>query len=287
MIQSYDPNHPDASNPRYKELKDKYEVFIKHLPKLEAESSYEKRLEIWFEEMDFYPLDGYVTPDSSFYITPENREENWIYFYSVVEWLKKKSPYENPEGRLELFKEELERVPRAFQIDKIKAEIEKLKTELKARRDRIKFRDAILYIEGYETVSLRGNVFPMLFDPLTDYSEICSFHKGHTDAHYTAKLIDLLEVWESRPKTKAEEEAKKIEGIKNWNLRSRYYLLQKLGFNDLNKLKSSELSQKNKFLILANILNCSPRNAKKLLNGEEKPTEIEMKEVDLYLQGLN
>lgn len=81
-------------------------------------------------------------------------------------------------------------------------------------------------------------------------------------------------------------EEKEIVGLKKWNLQTKYFLLQKLGFTDLPLFKGNDISQTQKWKLIANILNCSPRNAKKIFNGELLANNKEKKEVELFLTEL-
>lgn len=75
-------------------------------------------------------------------------------------------------------------------------------------------------------------------------------------------------------------------GSQKWNLRTRFYLLEKLGFIDMNYFKDNSIPQGKKHELLSKILGCSPRNAKKYFNGEELADEQEKIEVNLYLREL-
>lgn len=85
-----------------------------------------------------------------------------------------------------------------------------------------------------------------------------------------------------------EEEAneKKIDGIKNWNKKQRTYLLLQIGIDKLGLF--SELGQKMKYELIANILNCSPRKAMEYYNHCEKELLFEQKEdVKNYLKKIS
>lgn len=76
-----------------------------------------------------------------------------------------------------------------------------------------------------------------------------------------------------------------IKDIKNWNKKTRTYFLLKFGIDQIPNFKS--LSQKGKYDVIANILNCSPRKAMEYYNHSEKELNASEKEsVNNYLQKL-
>lgn len=80
----------------------------------------------------------------------------------------------------------------------------------------------------------------------------------------------------SKNKTYIENEDEAIAEIENWNKKTRTYLLLKLGIEQLPAFKQA--GQKDKYLIIANILNCSPRKAREYYNHNEKELNSEQKE---------
>lgn len=79
---------------------------------------------------------------------------------------------------------------------------------------------------------------------------------------------------------------KEISGIKNWNLRMRYYLAEQLGLLDNPKFRGDRIGQGAKHKLVANLLRCSPDNIKKIVNKKDAITVQEKKEVELYLNEL-
>ncbi len=113
------------------------------------------------------------------------------------------------------------------------------------------------------------------------------YARAKSEVKYNKYLNDLLEELKGDElSTNDSIEEKEIEGIKKWNLRTRFYLLQKMELLNTSYFKGNNISQNDRFTLIANILKCSPRNAKKIFNNEDKPTEQEKKEVELYLNSL-